>query len=423
MAASTCISPNVGLRGVSSIQWREHERGEGMNYLNRGIGRFALLCCLLLFVVSLAGFAATTVRFATFNVSLYRDQPGQLLRELSPGSNAQAMAIAEIIQHVRPDVLLINEFDYDEDGLAAAAFRDLYLAVGQNGASPMDYGYVYVAPSNTGVPSGHDLNNNGAVGGAGDAFGYGEFEGQYGMVLFSRYPIATGQVRTFQSFLWADMPGALLPVNWYSAAELQAVRLSSKNHLDIPIEIDAEVVHVLACHPTPPVFDGPEDANGRRNHDEIRFWADYVDPSLSGYVYDDAGQSGGLNGYADFVIMGDMNADPFDGDSTAQAILQLLNSPWVKTLISPESEGAAEQAHLQGGANRLHQGDPDYDTADFSESTGNLRVDYVLPSMTLSVSSAGVFWPLSDDPLFSLVGVYPFPGSDHRLVWMDITFP
>ena len=32
-------------------------------------------------------------------------------------------------------------------------------------------------------------------------------------------------------------------------------------------------------HPTPPVFDGPDDHNGTRNHDEIRFWSDYIDNS------------------------------------------------------------------------------------------------------------------------------------------------
>ena len=56
-------------------------------------------------------------------------------------------------------------------------------------------------------------------------------------------------------------------------------RLSSKSHWDVPIRIGRETVHFLVSHPTPPVFDGPEDRNGTRNHDEIRFWADYVGPT------------------------------------------------------------------------------------------------------------------------------------------------
>jgi hypothetical protein len=47
----------------------------------------------------------------------------------------------------------------------------------------------------------------------------------------------------------------------------------------------------------------------------------------------------------------------------------------------------------------------------------------VLPRKQLRILDAGVFWPLADDPLFSLVGTYPFPSSDHRLVWVDLTVP
>src|SRR6201991_5139634 len=69
------------------------------------------------------------VRFATFNASLNRAAEGALVADLSTQDNAQAKVIAEIVQRARPDVLLINEFDYDPR--AAALFRDNYLAVGQ----------------------------------------------------------------------------------------------------------------------------------------------------------------------------------------------------------------------------------------------------------------------------------------------------
>ena len=36
----------------------------------------------------------------------------------------------------------------------------------------------------------------------------------------------------------------------------------------------------------------------------------------------------------------------------------------------------------------------------------------------MRIEASAVFWPLSD-PLFPLVGVFPFPTSDHRLVWVD----
>jgi 3-phytase/alkaline phosphatase D len=197
----------------------------------------------------------------------------------------------------------------------------------------------------------------------------------------------------------------------------------------VPIEIEGRTVHFLVSHPTPPVFDGPEDRNGTRNHDEIRFWADYVHPGRSSYIYDDDGGVGGLPGGARFVIAGDQNSDPFDGDSIPGAIQQLLDNPKVNTKVTPSSEGAVEQSLLQGFANTLHVSDPRFDTADFFDgfgpppfagAPGNLRADYVLPSKNMKILDAAVFWPLSDDPAFGLVGTFPFPSSDHRLVWVDV---
>ena len=83
-----------------------------------------------------------------------------------------------------------------------------------------------------------------------------------------------------------------------------------------------------------------------------------------------------------------------------------------------------QQSALQGGANTTHISNPAYDTADFADNTpGNLRADYVLPHKSMRMAGAGVFWPLNTDPLFPLVGVFPFPSSDHRLVWIDAYLP
>jgi hypothetical protein len=379
------------------------------------------------------------VRFSTFNASLNRGSAGQLVADLSTPTNAQARTVAEIIQRVRPDVLLINEFDFDPMGTALGLFQTNYLSVGQNGARPIVYPYRFSAPSNTGIPSGFDLNNNGVVGGPDDAFGFGFFPGQFGMAVYSMYPIRTDRIRTFQTFLWKDMPGALLPEDpatpapsdWYSPAELDVFRLSSKSHWDVPIEVGKKTIHFLTSHPTPPVFDGPEDRNGTRNHDEIRFWADYVwGARKAGYIYDDAGRRGGLQPGALFVIAGDQNSDPFDGDSIPGSAQLLLEHPLVNAADTPSSPGAVQQSALQGGANATHIGDPAFDTADFADTApGNLRADYVLPRKSLRIRDSAVFWPLNTDPLFPLVGVFTpslpgfFPSSDHRLVWIDVAVP
>jgi len=376
-----------------------------------------------------AKLSGDAVRFATFNASLNRNAVGELVADLSTTTNAQARTVAEIIQRNHPDVLLINEFDFVAGGEAARLFQDNYLSISQNGGTPIVYPYRFIAPSNTGIPSGFDLDNNGSIGGGNDALGFGAFPGQFGMAVYSKFPIDLNGVRTFQTFLWKDMPGALLPddpatpqpADFYSAAELDVFRLSSKSHWDLPIGIGGQTVHFLVSHPTPPVFDGPEDRNGLRNFDEIRFWADYLFRNRSGYIYDDNGRSGGLTPGEKFVIAGDMNSDPVDGDSRPGAAQQLLEHPLINSGFAPESQGAIQQALLQGGANATHRGDPRYDTADFADGTpGNLRVDYVLPNRSLRVLDGAVFWPLNTDPLFGLVGVFPFPSSDHRLVWVDL---
>ena len=389
----------------------------------------------------------TEIRVATFNASLNRSTEGGLIADLSTPNNAQAKNVAEIIQRSAPDVVLINEFDFDAAGadgtsLAAQLFQQNYLGVSQNGVAPVDYPYVYIAPSNTGIASGFDLNNNGvavttpgAPGYGDDALGFGAFPGQFGMVIFSKYPIDVDGVRTFQNFLWKDMPDARLPddsstaaaQDWYSPEELAVLRLSSKSHWDVPVNVNGEIVHILAAHPTPPVFDGPEDRNGLRNADEIRFWADYVQPGKGDYIYDDQGGTGGLAADARFVIVGDYNADPNDGDSVDAAIQQILTAGTVDNGVIPTSAGAVEQSALQGGTNATHTGNPAFDTADFADTApGNLRVDYVLPSQNgLEPISGGVFWPLSTEATFPLVGTFNpslpggFPSSDHKLVFMD----
>ena len=346
------------------------------------------------------------VRFATFNASLNRNVEGQLVADLSTPDNAQARTIAEIIQRTSPDVLLVNEFDFVEDGVAAELFRDNYLEVPQNGADPVEYPYYFVAPSNTGIPTGFDLNNNGVIGGGDDAYGFGLFPGQFGMVVYSKYPIDHDAVRTFQHFLWKDMPGNLMPTDFYSPEEQDILRLSSKSHWDVPISLGGRTVHFLVSHPTPPTFDGAEDRNGRRNNDEIRFWADYIsDPRTSSYTYDDAGGTGGLKPGELFVIAGDQNSDPNDGDSVEGSIEALLDHPKVNTSVTPSSEGAVEASILQGGANLAHIGDPAHDTADFNDNPGpgNLRTDYVLPSTALRILDAAVFWPVQADPLEELL--------------------
>lgn len=354
------------------------------------------------------------LRIATFNSYLNRTTEGGLKEQLEAGENQQIKNVAEIIQRVNPDVLLLQEFDYAGDE-AVELFINNFLKVSQSGQNPVEYAYYFTKEVNTGTPTDIDLNGDGSLGTADDAYGYGEFPGQYGMVVLSKYPIQNDSIRTFQKFLWKDMPNGNLPTDYYSSEAQNIFRLSSKDHWDLPIEVNGKTFHVLASHPTPPVFDDGDadldstlvDWNGKRNHDEIRLWADYVSGNAS-YLYDDGGVTGGLASGERFVIMGDQNADPDEGDSYQDAVLQLLESSAVNTSFTPTSEGP------------LSEGLDADDTANWA-----MRADYVLPSVTgLSVNQSGIFWPKKNDIKYTLMEKDAQGGensSDHRLVWIDVS--
>jgi endonuclease/exonuclease/phosphatase family metal-dependent hydrolase len=352
-----------------------------------------------------AGAERDTVRIATFNIAMGLDAAGDLGRALERGVDPRLQMVAEILQRVRPDIVLLNEFDYDPALDAAGLFNSRYLGESQRGQPPIHYPHHFRGPVNTGVDSGLDLDGDGVVGGPADAWGFGHFPGQYGMLVLSRFEILESESRTFEDYRWADLPGALRPINpdgseFYPPQTWSRLKLSSKSHWDVAIDTGGRILHLLAHHPTPPVFDGPEDRNGRRNFDEIRFWLEYTREHRPD----------------SFVIAGDFNADPNDGDSRENAVGQLLDAEWIDGRCVPLSSGGVEATRLQGGVNAAQRGNPGADTADFDDQrTGNLRLDYVLPSMDLDVRGCGVFWPAPGEEGHDLVST-----SDHRLVWLDL---
>ncbi|OFA32586.1 endonuclease [Glaciecola punicea] len=364
------------------------------------------------------------IRVAIFNVSMEGTnyvvleqavKGNELSQHLQARNHPQIKNIAEIIQRIHPDVILLNEFDYSpQSSLDIQHFIKNYLQVSQSENPIIDFPYFFAGPVNTGVDSGLDLDGDGNASGIrGDAFGFGLYPGHYGMAVLSKFPIQTQQIRTFQYFLWKDMPNNLLETvknedgsDYYSEQAQQILRLSSKSHWDVPIKVGNQSLHILSSHPTPPVFDGYEDRNGKRNHDEIRFWTDYISGSeSSAYIYDDKGQRGGLLG-EHFIVAGDLNASPVEGSAMPSGISGLINHPRINDTMSPKSEGG--RAHSPDNINGAEH------TAGW-----RMRVDYVLPSSSLKVANSGVFWPTQDDPLHHLIKDRQ-SSSDHKLVWVDV---
>jgi len=376
-----------------------------------------------------------SITIASFNVSMEatnyagrndRNLSAQLLATQLANNSQQIKNIAQIIQTTAPDIILLNEFDYIDDASQGIEyFIKQYLNIAQgpyrnkdkNKNLAIDYPYYYYAPVNSGQPSPYDLTGDGkATGVMGDAWGFGFFPGHYAMVLLSRYPIDVKNIRTFKRFKWADMPNALRPITpnsgefFYGDEIWQQFPLSSKSHWDVPVLIDNEVVHVLASHPTPPVFDGPELRNRCRNHDEVRFWGDYISGDTADYIYDDNGIYGGLSPNCRFVIVGDLNASVSDGNSHPDAIDALLTHANINDDRIPQSAAANERAGTKTAAL----------TAKYHTAQWGLRADYVLPSRGgFQVMNNGVFWPTKSTSEYQLIKKRS-SSSDHRLVWSQL---
>ncbi|OOY23279.1 hypothetical protein BMI91_16120 [Thioclava sediminum] len=335
--------------------------------------------------------AAEGLRVATWDAGLSRRGPGLLLKDIR-NDTAQVAAVTRIVDAIAPDVLLLTGIDWDYDGQALAALNETF-------AQP--YPHLFAPRPNSGWPSGADLDGNGKLGEARDGHGYGRFPGQGGMALLSRYPIEADRARDFSKMLWKDLPDGQSAGADLSPEALSVQRLSSTAHWDVPLELPSGAqLHLLAFAATPPVFDGPEDRNGRRNRDESAFWLHYLDGELDA-----------LPPEAPVILLGDANLDPMDGEGRRDALDLLLNGPHLQD-PQPRSDGATQ------AADPAHQGDPGLDTADY-DGPGNLRLDYVLPATDLKVTGAGVVWPKPGAPLAKAAEA----ASRHKMVWVDIALP
>lgn len=362
------------------------------------------------------------LRVATFNIKELSVQMLENVNAEGQGRDPQVIAAARIIQRVRPDVLVILEIDHDmvtpgaNNDRTARLLAKNYLA---HGEAPITYEHFYAAPCNTGLLSGVDLNNDGVIAKpsdvndrtfGGDCYGFGNYPGQYSMAVLSRVPMKADRARTFQNFLWKDLPGHHIADGLFGAEALSVARLSSKSHWDIPITFGDKPVHLLVSHPTPQGFDGPEDRNGRRNFDEILLWKLFLDGSDA--LVDDNSARGGLPEDADFVLVGDLNAAPSRGSKYDEqfAMDLLLNHPRV--------QDTGEVTSAPGALRGRPAGPPDFIERNTIGSSNGSRIDYVLPSKTLKVVGGGVYWPSAETELENcILAEY---ASDHRLVWVDI---
>lgn len=350
---------------------------------------FNLLRGLFLLALISAAARAETLRIATWNVALDRTGPGLLVDDLRKGEDPQIAAVVRVLAELKADVILLTAVDYDRGGVALRLLADRLRVEG------LDYPHRFALRPNTGLQTGLDVDGNGQIGDPRDAQGFGLFSGYGGMAVLSRLPIDEAGARDFSGVLWRDLPGTLSE----DGPELAAVqRLATTGFWDVPVVTEKGPLHLLAWHATPPVFDGPEDRNGRRNHDEAAFWRLFLEGRLPMSPPEGA-----------YILLGDGNLDPADGDGRREGIGALLSHP---ALQDPAPRGP------HGRKEPDHAGDPALDTSLYDD-IGGLRLDYVLPSAGLQVTGSGVLWPPEDDALAAELAA----ASRHFPVWVDITLP
>lgn len=193
------------------------------------------------------------------------------------------------------------------------------------------------------------------------------------MALLSRFPIQTDSAQDFTETLWRDLPEALRPESEgkvFPSEEAWVVqRLSSVGHWIVSVETPLGPVQILAAHPTPPIYDGPEDRNGKRNHDEARLWS----LLLNGWKGTEITRP---------ILLTEAGIDPARPDHRPEALRALLTGPL------------------------RDQGPPD-------------------PTVTWGKSGPARSTLIATNPAFTATasGILSNPeASRHALVWADLSF-
>ena len=185
----------------------------------------------------------------------------------------------------------------------------------------------------------------------------------------------------------------------------------------------AQTVHVLASHPTPPTFDGAEDRNGRRNHDEIRFWADYVSPGRGPRTSTTTPAArGGLQ--PERVLRHPRRPERRPARRRLRGRRDRPAArPPAHHRPAADVGGRRRGRRAAGRRERDPPGRPGLRHGRLQrqpragQPAGRLRAAVARPSRARTPASSG---PCRPTRCRRSPGRFPFPSSDHRLVWVDL---
>lgn len=249
------------------------------------------------------GCESVAVRIAIVDAGLVGRDDGEITRRLSTDLDPQAQAVARMLQRARPDVAMLFGFDWDSDARGARRFQERYLGIPQQGEPRLEHPHRLALPVNRGEPSGLDLDGDGRVGGPGDAWSWGRYPGQGGMLLLSRLPFAE-PIRTFRT-VPSDWPARTPTEGAVVAADHgMAPRLSETSIWDVPIETPAGTLRVLASD-TLPLAEAPAArASIERGRAQSAFLDAHARGVIGAAVADDQGRRLASSGWPDVLVAG-----------------------------------------------------------------------------------------------------------------------
>jgi len=352
------------------------------------------------------GPADDLTRVGTYNIEILSSS------KLNDPDEPQVNAAVEVIARVSPDILAIQELQYElEAGETPGAMdeanngrvlADLMRAADETGG----YDHTLIVLGNSGFDwPGYDPDVHDPYFGPGGSTPPGMFN----MAVISRYPILVDQVEFIIDFSWTDLPENSLSVLEATTGVVvpAGFPLFSAGLLVAPIDLGDEILYLVVLQTTPPHV---SDIHKHRNLDQLTGLRLLVDGALPGY--EDA-----LPSDARFVLVGDWNADGDHGDGFPEAIYQLLEHPSITPFqptgagsigVSPEKNTTAS---VCGEGDGLDAADP---------ATGmQFQMDYVLPSANLGAPiTGGMFYPdfetEPDDWALACA------ASNHMLLWGDL---
>lgn len=324
------------------------------------LGLFSTLAC------------ANSIKVVHYNI---KELDSTKIQDGLKRDSEQLQAASNIVQMLNPDILSINEMQYDYPSVPNAD----YTSEGKNAEYlaqilGMEFTSTAFFPANTGrfskAKAGEYVLKATAEDRAkyADLVNFGMFPGQYSMAGIFKYPVKS--VKNFSNLPWkifnkkidlskyADANGNALP---------EDMTLFDKNFVDVTLDINGKDVHVILYHTVPAFgFGNSKTPNFERNRDQIKFLSWYLRGRWKKFgIKPIRGKT--------FIAMGDWNVDPESDNPGAKPLNKLLSkfNPFIKERVIT------------------------YRGQSFKPNGWSAQLDYMLFSKDIKVKSAGVYDPES----------------------------